>query len=284
MKINLCSSDEETINLAARYSILSSENFVIQSALQSAKYIEKNRDLTNDIDLFISENKPKLEKDITKFMKKFVTEVTKLVINKYFGVALIMCFALGKSSLNLRDAYTKNSDETYEYLANFCGISSFVAMLIAIYILAINVFRISSHHSNSKKKSRIIRLKEKYRVFSTNKFAQSLSEKYPINRLKYEQNDLKEIVNNIQNYRNIFDNVIVILVVASIITIGYVYGINLDYLINNVPQVVGLGFVPFSAAVLKFILSLDYFNNLIFYKQTLSALQKAQDIAEQTND
>ena len=39
-----------------------------------------------------------------------------------------------------------------------------------------------------------------------------------------------------------------------------------------------INFVFFIAALLTFISKIDYFNNLIFYKQALSALQKAQKI------
>lgn len=58
----------------------------------------------------------------------------------------------------------------------------------------------------------------------------------------------------------------------------------LNYLTNIVPQFFGgLAFVTFGTAITKFVSNLDYFNNLIFYKQALSALQKAQDLVHQTN-
>ena len=84
---------------------------------------------------------------------------------------------------------------------------------------------------------------------------------------------MKEIIDNIQNERNIFANAIIILVVALMIVVSYNFKNFLDYLVTVVPQIMGgLAFVAFCTALLKFLSSLDYFNNLIFYKQALSAL------------
>ena len=108
--------------------------------------------------------------------------------------------------------------------------------------------------------------------------------KYSIDNLKHEEKDLKEIIENMQNSQNMFSNAIIIVVAASMIIVGYSFRNTLDNIITFFPQAAGgIAFVAFITALLKYLSGIDYFNNLIFYKQALSALVKAQDIADKKN-
>lgn len=273
MNIQLPEKHRGLTNIVAKYYGQTVESFVIEAVVQAAKNARVNHKIASEIDSFIDNSKQSLWMNTKQaFSKQF-----KEFINPFFAFFLflsLLFFVLFGWQIN---KLNQNYDEVNIFITVLFLILFGIFMLLAIINLALNVFFEYRKNKNNEK-SMFLRIKKLYKIRETDVFADKLSKNYSIEELKLAERDLKEIIVNLENRQNQFSAAMILVSIILLWWIRYYSESLFNYLINTFPGLVGnTSFVFFVAALLIFISKIDYFNNLIFYKKALLALQKAQD-------
>lgn len=273
MNIQFPKKYRSLINDVANSSGQTVESFVIKAVVQAAKNARVNHKIESEIDSFINCSKQSLWIN----SKQALYKSFKAVFNPYLIWFFIGCFV----SLILLNIQIANLARDYNQIDILLIVIFLILFIIFLFLTLINfclTLFFEVRYSKNKKTSMFLRLKNISKIPETDMFANRLAKKYSVEELEKAESDLKEIIVNLENRQNQFSAASILIAIAILWSIRYYSDIMFDYLINTFPGFVGnVSFVFFITALLTFISKIDYFNDLIFYKQALSGLQKAQN-------
>lgn len=277
MNIQFPANYRGLINIAAKSHGKTVESFVIETVVQTAKYARFEQTIANEIDLFINDSRKDSRKNIWSNIKKAFCLLRKALFNLYF-IAFFLASFICLIALKLQSvALEKNCQGIDIFIAYVCPIL-FLYFLFLALISFCETFLLEERSSKNSQTSMFLRLKKSFKISKTDMFANKLAKNYSVEELETAESDLKEIIVNLENSQNKLSAASILIAILLLWSIRYYSDIMFDYLIDTFPNLVGnVSFVFFITALLTFISKIDYFNDLIFYKQALSALQKAQN-------
>lgn len=273
MNIQFPANYRGLINIAAKSHGKTVESFVIETVVQTAKHAIFEQTIANEIDLFINDSRKDSRKNIWSNIKKAFCLLTKALLNPDF-IAFVFASFIFLIALALK----RNYQGIDIFTAHVCLILFLVFLFLAL-ISFCETFLLEERSSKNSQTSMFLRLKKSFKISKTDMFANKLAKKYSVEELETAESDLKEIIVNLENSQNKLSAASILIAILLLWSIRYYSDIMFDYLIDTFPNLVGnVSFVFFITALLTFISKIDYFNDLIFYKQALSGLQKAQKI------
>lgn len=279
MKINIEFSQEywQLITKAAKDKGQIEEQFIFEATIQKATSTQYGFNIEKEVHLFIEQqaNQASIKKDLKSLWLKLKT----IIFSKLY-VLLLISYTLSLISIRYISDSLKNN-------SNFVNIKVFIILVLLLIVMISIIAMIASvpiisFYNNigvPKIPSKALRIKKQMNIDAIKIFAEQLSDKYSIEQLKSEEEDYKDIINEIENRRKIASAGGLLFSLFLLLFIKYNSVKSYEYLINTFPNFFGgLSFVFFTATLITFILSLNYFDRSIFYKQALSGLQRAQTI------
>lgn len=267
MNIQIPQEYEQTIKEAAKNKGISAEKLILNIAIQTAKMqgeLCNRQNIEEEIFSFIRDQQPSIFEDIKSFLFDLCSRTIKIFFDKILLILLFIGLVL---VFIAKWSYSNNHIilALILYLALCLGVIIFWGRLFYLnrYILL--------------KATTYTKLKKQWNISVTDKFAKNLAKKYSPLILKLEEENLKMVINSLEQRDKIFSAGTIILAVIIFLAMRYLLEDLYNWFINNTPQWTGdVGIVFIVSTVFATALNLGYFNDLIYYKQALSSLQKAQ--------
>lgn len=167
------------------------------------------------------------------------------------------------------------------FLFGFCAI---IFLLISIFLTGLyyKYQLFIKKNKNSHKASNLLEYlnpsSNKQKSLTINELALYLSEKYDLFHLKFQEEDLKQEIEEHISSRNIaIVPLSFFIFLFNILAFELIIGISTEGFLNNFPTYFGgISFIAFATTIFNFMLHLTLLSSVKFKKEALSALKKAQ--------
>lgn len=239
--------------------------------------LEKLFDLQKDINTFIKEQKPNWRTDIKAIFQRFLD----ILRYKYFLFSLFIFSASLILFYFSKKAYDGIPDKTQALeLAVLLTIELLFIVLsqFSIYLIIL----LSDLIPDLKRKTKIKQDIRYTEISTIDKFVKKLLfKKYSLLELKYEEENLKENLAKNEKIQQSLPISLLIFILGSLYIMEYMIGISAQNIIDAFPTVFkGLSFFIVITVIFPLFFKADYFSNIKFQKQALTALKKAQILHE----
>ena len=243
--------------------------------------LERLFELQEDINAFIKQQKPDWRTDIEAIFQRFLD----ILRYKYFLYSLLTFLASSTMFYFLNKGYQTMPDKT-QALEIAVVLTILLLPIIFSPFCMISIILLSDLIPDLKRITKIRQDIKYIEISPIDNFVEELlSKKYSLLELKYEEENLKEDLTKNEKILEKLPSSLLIYIIIYLYFFEYMTGISTQNIIDAFPTVFkGLSFFLVITFIFPLFFKADYFSDIKFQKQALTALKKAQIIHEGKNN